>query len=176
MREESNQYKVNDFVKTFPQFITLTTKVYFAGGATAVLKDIRKSTIDVDVKFEPEHNQIFSAIKTLKESLNMNIELASPFDFIPELPSWKERCEFIVTVKKVHYFHLDPYAQVIAKVLRGFDRDIIDAEGFYKVFNCKGDTLLKLFEKIKNEFIKRPSVDIDSLETKIIEFVKKQQK
>src|SRR5438105_4457991 len=99
MREESNQYKVNDFIKTFPQFITLTTKVYFTGGTTAVLKDIRKSTIDVGVKFEPEHNQIFSAIKTLKESLNMNIELASPFDFIPELPNWKERCEFIITVK-----------------------------------------------------------------------------
>jgi hypothetical protein len=76
MREESDQYKVNDFIKTFPQFIRLTTKVYFTGGATAVLKNIRKSTIDVDVKFEPKHNQVFPAIKTLKESLNVNIELA----------------------------------------------------------------------------------------------------
>jgi hypothetical protein len=36
--------------------------------------------------------------------------------------------------------------------------------------------LLELFEKIKNEFIKRPSVDIYSLEIKVTEFVKKQQK
>lgn len=58
-------------------------RVYFTGGATAVLEGWRLSTIDVDVKLVPDEDALMRAIPELKERLSMNIELASPDDFIP---------------------------------------------------------------------------------------------
>ena len=37
---------------------------------------------------------------------------------------------FIQTVGRVSFFHYDPYAQLLYKVVRGFDRDMQDAEKF----------------------------------------------
>jgi hypothetical protein len=56
-----------------------------------VLEGWRASTIDVDVRFEPESDTLLRELVTLKERLGINIELASLPDFIPELPGWRER-------------------------------------------------------------------------------------
>ena len=58
-------------------------KVYLTGGATALLLGFREQTIDIDVKFDPEPSGVFPAIAALKERLDVNVELASPDDFIP---------------------------------------------------------------------------------------------
>lgn len=44
-------------------------------------------TIDVDLKADPEPSGFFEAIAILKDELSVNIELANPSDFIPELPN-----------------------------------------------------------------------------------------
>ena len=41
-----------------------------------------------------EPPRFFEALAELKEELDLNIELASPDDFIPEVPHWRERCLF----------------------------------------------------------------------------------
>jgi hypothetical protein len=46
----------------------------------------RDSTIDVDLSFDPEPDGVFDAIPALKRELSINVELASPLDFIPEVP------------------------------------------------------------------------------------------
>ena len=58
-------------------------KVYFTGGATALLLGFREQTIDIDLKLDPEPKGAFEAIAVLKDQLNLNVELASPDDFIP---------------------------------------------------------------------------------------------
>ncbi len=63
-------------------------RLYFTGGATAVLLGWRTGTIDVDVvdvKMESETDRLFRAFPRLKDKLEINIELASPDQFIPEL-------------------------------------------------------------------------------------------
>ena len=64
----------------------IPAQVYFTGGATAVLLGWRATTIDVDIRMFPESDRLYRAIPALKESLEINVELASPADFIPELP------------------------------------------------------------------------------------------
>ncbi len=51
-------------------------RVYLTGGATAVLVGWRSSTIDVDMKMDPEQDSIFRALSTLKETLQST--------FVPE--------------------------------------------------------------------------------------------
>lgn len=61
-------------------------RIYFTGGATAVLYGWRPMTIDIDIKPEPEPAGLFEAIAELKEELEINVELASPDQFIPVIP------------------------------------------------------------------------------------------
>lgn len=61
-------------------------RVYLAGGSSAVLKGWRPTTVDVDLKIVPDSDPLLRALAVLKERLRLNVELASPDDFIPELP------------------------------------------------------------------------------------------
>jgi len=63
--------------------------IYFTGGASALLVGWRNSTVDVDIRLDPEPPGIFQAIAKLKKELNINIELASPQDFLPPIPGWR---------------------------------------------------------------------------------------
>lgn len=55
--------------------------------------------------------RIFRAIPRIKETLRVNVELASPTDFIPVLPGWEDRSPFIRREGKVSLYRypaLDP--------------------------------------------------------------------
>ena len=56
------------------------------GGCTAVSVGWRTNTIDIDLALDPKPPGAFEAIRILKEELDVNVELASPADFIPPLP------------------------------------------------------------------------------------------
>jgi hypothetical protein len=68
-------------------------------------------TIDIDIKPEPEPAGLFEAIALLKDELDVNVKLASPDQFIPALPGWRERSLFIAIHGLVEFFHYDPYGQ-----------------------------------------------------------------
>lgn len=69
--------------------------IYLKGGATALLFGWRDKTVDLDLKADPEPLGFFEAIAKLKDTLDTNVELASPDLFIPEVPGWRERSVFI---------------------------------------------------------------------------------
>ncbi len=60
----------------------------------------------------------------------MNVELARPEHFVPPLAGAADRHVFIATFGAVSFFHYDPYSQLLSKVVRGFRRDIEDAQRF----------------------------------------------
>jgi len=85
---------LEQFMKSLGAAVKSEARVYLVGGATAVLMGWRDSTIDVDLKIVPD-SEIPRNISDLKERLQINIELASPDDFIPVLPGWQDRSAFI---------------------------------------------------------------------------------
>jgi hypothetical protein len=96
--------------------------IYFTGGASALLIGWRSSTVDVDIRLDPEPPGIFQAIAKLKQELNINIELASPQDFLPPLPGWRDRSVFIGKQGKISFYHYDFTAQALSKLSRGYER------------------------------------------------------
>jgi hypothetical protein len=98
------------------------------GGGTAVYSGWRESTIDADLSSDDD--AIFRDVQGIKERLQMNIEFARPEDFVPPLRGSKDRHVFIDTIGKVSFYHYDPYAQLLSKVVRGFNRDMQDAKNF----------------------------------------------
>jgi hypothetical protein len=103
-------------------------RVYFVGGGTAVHSGWRESTIDADLYSDDD--AIFRNIQDIKEHLQLNIEFARPENFVPSLTGSKNRHVFIDTIGRVSFYHYDPYAQLLSKVVRGFNRDLQDAEHF----------------------------------------------
>lgn len=103
-------------------------RVYLVGGGTAVLAGWREATIDADLSADDE--AVFRDIQGIKERLRLNIEFARPEHFVPPLERSSERHVFIERVRDVEFYHYDPYAQLLSKVVRGFRKDLLDAERF----------------------------------------------
>lgn len=103
-------------------------RVYLVGGGTAVQAGWRDSTIDADL--HSDDAAVFRDIQGIKERLQLNIEFARPEDFVPALAGTESRHIFIETVAKTGFYHYDPYAQLLSKLVRGFNRDLQDAKSF----------------------------------------------
>jgi hypothetical protein len=91
---------------------------YLVGGGTAVLVGWRATTLDVDIRLEPEHADLLRELVHLKDELRINVELASPADFIPLPDGWRERSPFVGKEGKVVFRHFDPLSQALAKLER----------------------------------------------------------
>jgi hypothetical protein len=134
-------------------------RVYLTGGATAVLEGWRASTIDVDLKMVPEQDEVFRAIPRLKEELSINVELASPADFIPELPGWDDRSRAIRTEGSLTFCHYDFYAQALSKIERGHATDLEDVEQMIGRGLVDPGRLLEFFRAIEPRLTRYPALD-----------------
>lgn len=103
-------------------------RVYLVGGSTAVLAGWRAATVDADLSADDE--AVFRDVQGIKERLRLNIEFARPEHFVPPLVGSAERHVFVERVRDVEFYHYDPYAQLLSKVVRGFRKDLLDAERF----------------------------------------------
>ena len=142
-------------------------KIYIVGGSTAVLSGWRESTVDVDMKISPEPKGVFEAIQILKNELQVNIELASPDDFMPALPEWEQRSQFITTINGVTFYHYDFYAQALSKILRAHDRDMKDVQSMLDHKLVEKARLYELFCEIESQLIRYPSIKISDFRKKV---------
>lgn len=83
MRGIADAERIHRFMQALAAAAEAEGRVYLTGGATAVLIGWRPTTIDVDIKLVPEHDSLLRSIPRLKESLQINVELAAPDQFIP---------------------------------------------------------------------------------------------
>ena len=119
----------------------------------------RTSTIDIDLKIIPESDEILRSLPQLKERLQLNIELASPGDFIPELPGWQERSRFIQQEGKLAFYHYDFYAQALAKIERGHQIDSHDVHQLIASGLVDPKRLRELFFTIEDQLYRYPAID-----------------
>ena len=134
-------------------------RLYFTGGATAVLLGWRESTVDVDVKMEPESDRLFRAFRQLKEKLDINIEMAAPDQFIPEVPGWQDRSAFIAREGRLSFYHYDFYSQALAKIERSFAKDLEDVRQMIARGLVDPMELRRCFEQIEPQLYRYPAID-----------------
>lgn len=159
MREKVTAARLQEFMKALGIAVTGPARIFLVGGASAVLCGWRESTIDIDLKAIPDSDEILRSLPTLKESLHVNIELASPDDFIPELPSWQERSRFIRQEGKLTFLHYDFYAQALAKIERGHRVDLLDVREMIQNGSVEPGRLLEFFSQIEAKIYKYPAID-----------------
>lgn len=159
MRRAVDEELIRTFLRAFGAEAKSDSHVYFTGGVTAVLYGWRESTVDLDIKIIPEQDSLFRAIPNLKESLSVNIELASPDDFLPELPGWQDRSKYIAREGRISFFHYDFYSQALSKVERGHAKDLEDVHAMIEKKLILSEKALQLFEAIEPHLYRFPAID-----------------
>lgn len=167
MREPADAERVRRLAAELGRVVPPGTRMYLTGGATAVLEGWRKSTADIDVRFEPDSDAALRRISELKEELAVNVELASPLDFLPALPGWQDRSRFRLREGNLEVFDFDPYSQALSKLERGFELDMKDVRAMVESGLVESERLLELFAAIEPELYRFPAVDPRSLKTAI---------
>jgi hypothetical protein len=173
MRSNVDPQKIEQLMKALGREARGSGCIYFTGGASALLIGWRSSTVDIDIRLDPEPSGIFQAIAKLKQELDINIELASPQDFLPPLPGWRDRSIFIGRQGEVSFYHYDFTAQALAKLSRGYNRDMDDVQSMYEQKLFSLEELRDCFKAIAPELIRFPSLDPDRLRNRIEQFIER---
>jgi len=102
-------------------------RIDLVGGTTMVFEGFRATTVDIDLLVEADNpGSIVAAVRDLKDALDINVEFASPRDFIPLPVGWRERSIYIGRYGPLDVFHFDLYSMALSKVERGTERDFQD--------------------------------------------------
>jgi len=162
-------------LKKFMQELAMASKgagsVYLVGGSTALLLNLREQTVDIDLKLDPEPDGAFEAIAKLKNDLDVNVELASPDDFIPVPADWKEKSLFIETINKVSFYHFDIASQALAKIERGHTQDLEDVRSYLTRGIISAEQITERFTEALPMTIRYPAIDARQFGDKVTEFL-----
>jgi hypothetical protein len=132
-----------------------------------VLAGWRSTTIDVDLKLVPEQDSVLRAIPRLKNELQVNVEFASPSDFIPLPEGWEERSPLAERGKRLTFRHFDPYSQALAKLERDHARDRADVRALITTGLVDPDRLWSYYREIEPELYRFPAIDPAALRARV---------
>jgi hypothetical protein len=158
MRPLADAERVERFLEALGRLARSPARIYLTGGASAVLEGWRPTTVDVDLKLVPDQDEILRTLPRLKEEIGINVELAAPDQFIPELPGWRERSVFLRQIGPLSLFHYDFYAQALSKLERGHDKDLRDVEHMLTAGRIEPGELLQLFGEIEPQLYRYPAI------------------
>ena len=167
MRGEADAERIRRLALELGRRAPSRTKLYLTGGATAVLEGWRLSTVDVKILIEPGSDELLRAIAELKQRLDLNIELAAPTDFIPELPGWRERSRFRFREGAIEVFDFDLYSQALSKIERGFVTDLTDVAAMVRSGLVEPKRAKDLFDQIEPSLHRYPAIDPASFRAKV---------
>lgn len=169
MREVADRDRIERFMRAVGAETSEETRIYFTGGATAVLYGWRDSTIDVDIRIVPDRDDVLRGLPSIKEALHINVELASPPDFVPVPEGWEDRSPFIRQERQAFFHHFDLYAQALAKIERGHAQDLSDVGAMLArglIDRARG---LEYFAAVEPFLYRYPSVDPRALRAAVAE-------
>ena len=107
-------------------------RFYLVGGVVLIDLRLRETTLDVDFVADADEAEALAeleqAIRRLKDELDINVEPASPADFLPIPPSVLARSRYVDRFGPVSVYYYDIPSLVIAKAARALERDLDDVE------------------------------------------------
>lgn len=159
MRELADAERIQRFMRALGSEAVREGTCYLVGGGTAVLLGWRDTTIDVDIELDPEQDELLRALPRIKDELQINVELASPREFIPLPAGWEERSPSAGREGRLTFKHFDLYSQALAKVERGHTQDLEDVRAMLDRGLVEGDRLRQAFEEIEPQLYRFPAVD-----------------
>ena len=155
MRPPVTRERILEFLRRLGEQYRGHGRLWLVGGTTMVFEGYRAQTLDVDLTFEAEpadEARLLQAIRALKEILSINVEQASPADFIPLPGGWRDRSKFVGRFGNLDVFHFDLYSGVLSKIERGNEQDFSDAIALLRRRDIEWASLEKYFAEVLPQF------------------------
>jgi hypothetical protein len=106
----------------------------------------------------------------VKERLHINVELASPTDFVPALRGWEERSPYITREGVISFHNFDFYTQALSKLERAHHKDLLDVASMVRDGLVVPSRLLALFEEVEDQLYRYPDLHPPSLRAVVERF------
>jgi hypothetical protein len=155
------------FMRSFGAAAETEGTCYLVGGASAVLLGWRETTVDIDIALEPEQDAALRALPGIKHREGINVELASPADFIPLPAGWRARSLSVGREGHLVFAHFDLYSQALAKLERGHERDLQDVAALLSLDLVEAGRLRQAYEEIEPELYRFPAIDPDTFRMRV---------
>jgi hypothetical protein len=129
LRPNVDRARIHSFLTELGRAFRRPARLYLVGGTTLVYEGLREITLDIDYALEIDnavHGDFMETLARLKHRLAVNVEEASPGDFIPLPPDWRDRLKFIGQFGQIEVFHFDPVSTALSKLARGYEHDLAD--------------------------------------------------
>ena len=150
-RPDVDRGRIDLFLRELGRAYRRPARLYLVGGTTVVYEGLRQTTADIDLGIQVEpvyHGELMRAIADLKDRLSINVEEASPGDFIPLPSGWQERSPYVGRFGQTDVFHFDPLSTALAKLARGYEHDLEDVRLLLKAELLSAEDLAAGFEEI----------------------------
>jgi len=162
MRPPIDRLRVHYFLVKLGMEFRHPARLYLVGGTTLVYEGLREQSLDIDISYEvadEDDAEFARVLRGLKEDMQINVELASPGDFIPLPAGWKERAKHVGRFGQVDVFHFDLYSTALSKIERGREGDFQDVLAMLQGGQIRFDELRQAYEnilpRIEQESLKR---------------------
>lgn len=169
MRSDTDRDALDALIGALARRVRAPHTLYLVGGASAVIEGFRASTLDVDVRPEPDSDELLRALSVLKDELDINIETTSPLDFLPELPGWRERSPHITHAGAIEVRHMDFRLQALAKLERGSEQDLADVSQMLARGLVDRPGLAAAFTLMRPGLFRFPAVDEPTFARRVAE-------
>jgi len=130
MRPSVDKRSIESFLQQLGRTFRKSGRLYLVGGAAIVHAGIRPGfTQDIDIQVSGENEgELIVAIQRLIQQMQINVEFASPGDFIPVPSQWEMHAQYVGRYGGVDVFYFDFYSITLSKIERGNNRDIADVK------------------------------------------------
>ncbi len=128
LRPDVDRQAIDHFLTELGRRFHQGGRVYLVGGAALVHAGIRpgSSATTQDIDLEVASGDMYQTIHQLKQHLNINVEFASPGDFLPLPQNWQSMSRYVGRYGAVEVFYFDFYSIALSKIARGNSRDLQD--------------------------------------------------
>jgi hypothetical protein len=175
-REDATRNSIDAFLRELGRQFKGSGSLYLAGGAALVYEGFRPRTLDIDYRVDlvtGDDTEFIRALRGAQRVVPLNVEPASPADFIPLPAGWRDRCRFLVKEGGLSIYAFDPLSTALAKIERGHERDIDDVLALCRAGVLEVDRIAAAFEeispRIENEAL--PRVTEEDFRRKVTAFV-----
>jgi Nucleotidyltransferase of unknown function (DUF6036) len=130
MRPSVDKTAIESFLQQLGRTFRKPGRLYLVGGAALVHAGVRPGfTQDIDIQVGgANEGELIVAIQRLIQQMQINVEFASPADFIPLPSQWEMHVQYVGRYGGVDVFYFDFYSIALSKIERGNSRDIADVK------------------------------------------------
>ena len=128
-------------------------RFYLVGGSVMIDLGLRSATLDIDFAADADDpaalTELEPAIVALKNELDVNVEPASPSDFLPIPAGVRDRSRFVERFGQLDVYYYDLTSLIIAKVARAYEQDLSDAELLVRSGQVSWDAVTRTWALMK---------------------------